>query len=69
MCGGSKTVNNTTTIVESDRLARMGESLTLSGILLAQRQSLANHIDPYSGDRLAATDPNVTASRENMLKG
>ena len=64
MCGGSKTVYDQTTwadIVESDRLARIGQSPTLNETLPGPKLSLANRTIPTAGDRLAATDPNVTA--------
>ena len=53
MCGGSKTVYDTTDNRPQTDLPD-GRSLTLSATLLAQRQSLLNRIEAYSGERLAA---------------
>ena len=66
MCGGSKTVNNTTTSASQTDLPAWAKPYFERNIARAEAE-FGKPYDPYSGDRLAATDPNVTASRDNML--
>ena len=66
MCGGSKTVNNTSTSSSQTDLPAWAKPYFERNIARAEAE-FGKPYDPYSGDRLAATDPNVTASRDNML--
>ena len=68
MCGGTKTVNNTTTTggSASSDLPAWAKPYFERNIAKAEAE-YAKPYEAYTGDRFAATDPNVAASRENML--
>jgi hypothetical protein len=68
MCGGSKTVYDQTTgqtTTQSD-LPEWAKPYFERNIAKAEAE-FNKPYEAYTGDRLAATDPNVTASRDNML--
>ena len=65
MCG-SKTVYDTTTNTSSTDLPDWAKPYFERNVARAEAE-FTKPYDPYSGERLAATDPNVTASRDNML--
>ena len=68
MCGGSKTVYDQTTgqtTTQSD-LPDWAKPYFERNIAKAEAE-FNKPYEAYTGERLAATDPNVTASRDNML--
>tara|TARA_R110000796_G_scaffold61071_1_gene141331 strand:+ start:1542 stop:2585 length:1044 start_codon:yes stop_codon:yes gene_type:complete len=67
MCGGSKTVNNTTTSASQTDLPAWAKPYFERNIARAEAE-FGKPYDPYSGERLAGTDPNVVQSRE-MVEG
>ena len=68
MCGGSKTVYDTTnnTSTTSSDLPEWAKPYFERNIAKAEAE-FNKQYEAYTGDRLAATDPNVTESRDNML--
>jgi hypothetical protein len=66
MCG-SKTVYDTTTNTSSTDLPDWAKPYFERNVARAEAE-FTKPYDPYSGERLAATDPNVTRSRE-MIEG
>lgn len=67
MCGGSKTVNNTTTTQSQTDLPAWAKPYFERNIARAEAE-FGKPYEAYTGERLAATDPNVTRSRE-MVEG
>tara|TARA_R100001377_G_scaffold10879_1_gene5459 strand:+ start:583 stop:1626 length:1044 start_codon:yes stop_codon:yes gene_type:complete len=67
MCGGSKTVNNTSTSSRENDLPAWAKPYFERNIARAEAE-FGKPYDPYRGERLAGTDPNVTQSRE-MVEG
>ena len=65
MCG-SKTVYDTTTNTSSTDLPDWAKPYFERNIAKAEAE-FSKPYEAYGGDRLAATDPNITASRDNML--
>jgi len=65
MCG-SKTVYDTTTNTSTTDLPDWAKPYFERNIARAEAEYTKPY-QAYGGDRLAATDPNVTASRDNML--
>ena len=65
MCG-SKTVYDTTTNTSTTDLPDWAKPYFERNIARAEAE-FTKPYQAYSGERLAATDPNVTASRNNML--
>ena len=68
MCGGSKTVYDTTnnTSTTSSDLPEWAKPYFERNIAKAEAE-FSKPYEAYTGERLAATDPNVTESRDNML--
>jgi hypothetical protein len=68
MCGGTKTTYNTTTNAGSSSadLPAWAKPYFERNIAKAEAE-YSKPYEAYTGDRFAATDPNVTASREGML--
>ena len=68
MCGGSKTVYDQTTgqTTSQSDLPDWAKPYFERNIAKAEAE-FSKPYEAYSGDRLAATDPNITASRDNML--
>jgi hypothetical protein len=65
MCG-SKTVNNTTTTERMNDLPEWAKPYFERNIARAEAE-FGKPYEAYRGERLAATDPNVTAGREGLV--